>query len=183
MNREAEISKRIANMWLKDGDILYSILHGIPHFYQVVSSGEDYRVDVREIGIRIAGEDVVVPVKGRFIGPALRVSTSAGGEIRISTNNYAMLWDGHSVLVGEEYRMVASRKTAVSDLTPQQIARLSGDLARIAKEPVEVEWIKGAIYAFPQTELGMYRIWDKYGARLHKGYSSNFGKWYVTIAE
>lgn len=84
--------------------------------------------------------------------------------------------------IAKELVVVARELTAISEPSPQRINSLKSDLLRMAKEPVEVEWINGAIYAFT-SEIGMYRIWDKYGAKLHKGYSANMRTWYVVISD
>lgn len=87
----------------------------------------------------------------------------------------------NKTLVAKELLAVAKSLTAIQEPTPAQLQRLQGDLVHMAKEPVEVEWIDGEIYAYPATELGMYRIWDKYSAKIRKGYSTNLRKWYLII--
>jgi hypothetical protein len=71
--------------------------------------------------------------------------------------------------------------------TENQLDRLANDLGRVAKEPVTVEQISGAIYAFG-SELATLRIFAKYNAnganpntKCRVGHSVNLGKFFFSI--
>ena len=70
-------------------------------------------------------------------------------------------------------------------LTESQLARLTKDLSSIAKEPITVKDIKGAIYAFG-SELACLRLFHRYNMVAHcpgcwAGYSENMGTWYFSL--
>lgn len=73
------------------------------------------------------------------------------------------------------------------EFNPVQIASTARDLSKIAKEPVEVQQLGSAIYAYG-SELATLRIFAKYnsnGAIYNKkvrcGYSENQNKFYFVI--
>jgi hypothetical protein len=66
--------------------------------------------------------------------------------------------------------------------TPAQQARTVKMFSDVAGTPVEIIWY-GDKYTILTTELGMYRIADKWAARLtSKGESKNLSCWYVTLS-
>jgi len=67
----------------------------------------------------------------------------------------------------------------MSNPTPAQQQRAVETFAQIAGAEVEIIW-RADEYTVLTTELGMYRIAEKY-AVISKGHSVNLGKWYVTI--
>lgn len=69
-------------------------------------------------------------------------------------------------------------------ITAAQQDRMVKTFQDIAKDQTvsSVEVIRDCFYIFT-TELGMYRIADKYGATVaSKGFSKNLDTWYVAIS-
>ena len=64
--------------------------------------------------------------------------------------------------------------------TASQIARTQKEWLSIAKEPVQVEQISGALYAFG-SELATLRLFRKHPS-MSQGYSANRGTFYFCIA-
>lgn len=70
------------------------------------------------------------------------------------------------------------------------LKRVAKDWSNIAKEPIEVEEIKGMVFGFG-SELATLRIWRKYTlgiqdgrgdySSLDQGYSKNLKAWYFSI--
>lgn len=65
--------------------------------------------------------------------------------------------------------------------TENQLLRTQRDWEKIAGEPVQVEYLKGAVIGLC-SELGALRLEHKYRKSDAKaGYSSNLGSWYFEI--
>ena len=85
--------------------------------------------------------------------------------------------------VAKELLGVAKEILAISQPTQEQMKRVKAELKDVAREDVTVEWVNGLLYAFVDSELGMYRIWDYYHAKPRKGFSNNLRKWFVNVVE
>jgi len=65
--------------------------------------------------------------------------------------------------------------------TEDQLRRTQKDWEDIAREPVQVEYLKGAIIGLC-SELGALRLEHKYKSpKAHAGYSQNLGSWYFEL--
>ena len=66
----------------------------------------------------------------------------------------------------------------------QAIKKVSGEFKRRAKEPLEVEYIKGSYYGYG-SELATLRLWKAYGGgsnkKVDQGYSSNLRTFYFRL--
>ncbi len=68
------------------------------------------------------------------------------------------------------------------EITQTQHARAMNDFQEAAgNQPINsIEMIRDHLYIFT-TELGMYRIADKYTNFTTKGFSKNLDSWYISI--
>ena len=62
-------------------------------WYQVVNAGEK-SVKIREIASKMASNDRVVPLPGKFVGPAMNKRVSTGGYVKIKSYLSVSKWDG-----------------------------------------------------------------------------------------
>ena len=69
------------------------------------------------------------------------------------------------------------------EITTEQYSRMTRTFQEAAgDQPVtSIEIIRDCFYIFT-TELGMYRIADKYTRVASKGFSKNLNTWYVAIS-
>lgn len=69
-------------------------------------------------------------------------------------------------------------------MAPDQIKRVQRDWTRVANEPIEVEAIGGAIYAFG-SELACLRLFYHYRYcdmnKIRTQFSKNLQKWYFSL--
>ncbi|MDE2472268.1 MAG: hypothetical protein KGL35_26930 [Bradyrhizobium sp.] len=68
----------------------------------------------------------------------------------------------------------------ISEMTKDQHERAIRDWSEIAGEPVQVELVKGVLYAYG-SELGMRRLAHKMRS-FNVRYSENLGTWYFSNA-
>lgn len=66
-------------------------------------------------------------------------------------------------------------------MTEAQLARLNNDWGLTAGEPIEIQQIGGAIYAFG-SELATLRLFRKFNShKAHQDYSKNMGTFYFRL--
>jgi len=78
----------------------------------------------------------------------------------------------------------ASRRhgSSIPELSTSSLNRVQRDWERVAKEPMELEWIKGALYGFG-SELAVLRLFHHYrrSPNARAQYSGNRRSWVFSL--
>jgi len=104
--------EKLSSFGLNVGDVLYSFVRGVVKFYEVVQN-LDYTAVIRQIENKLFGK-MVSPMSGHYISGPITVPVTARNEVRISFHEYAMLWDGHSVIASGRTQ-VNTREASIAD--------------------------------------------------------------------
>ena len=78
-------------------------------------------------------------------------------------------------------QVVAGKSVSVisEDATPDQLKRVQQEYSHIAGEQIEIEEIKGVIYAFG-SEIAVLRLYRKFRGHGRSEYSTNMRRWFFT---
>ncbi len=60
------------------------------------------------------------------------------------------------------------------------LKKVKDDWVKVTKEPIEVEYIKGAYYGYG-SELAVLRLYKYYNGKQRMGYSPNLNTWYFEL--
>lgn len=88
-------------------------------------------------------------------------------------------------LIEQVVHGASPKDVVLEDVGQGQLDRTKRDWSHTAKEPIEVEFIKGTVYGFG-SELAVLRLFHEYhqhGANPHAraGFSTNLHKWYFSL--